>query len=78
MGGGKYEAIYKCRLCGELFGDGFAGEDIAYMSVSTLVAFNEPKNETITNITKHHRNIHTCKNGSYGLADFQGFKKVED
>ena len=65
-----YQAIYKCRLCGEKFGDCMTGEEIAEMANVALSVVGE------RNIYKH--TTHSCKDGSYGFADFQGFKKVEE
>ena len=67
----KYKAIYKCRLCGERYEDGITGDSMAIMAVSTLTVKEHGP------IGIHLRNVHNCKDGSYGLSDFQGFKKEE-
>ena len=73
----EYRAIYKCRLCGEEFEEGETGDIIAMTCTVAL---------TVNNSTKHvrcERNLHRymphhCKDGSYGFADFCGFRKVEE
>jgi len=59
-----YKAVYKCRLCGETFRDDKWSEKEA----------KEMFLENCHDIWMEHR----CKNGSVGVADFQGFKKVGD
>lgn len=73
----EYRAIYKCRLCGEEFEDGRGGDEIAYLSVCGLT-IKENFNMKGSAIGVHRYNIHNCKDGSYGMADFCGFRKVGD
>ena len=73
----EYRAIYKCRLCGEKFEDGRTGIDTAYMGCAVLVAKEHFKPEGCA-IGVHRHNTHVCDDGSYGFADFVGFKKVDD
>ena len=70
-------AIYKCRLCGEEFEDGRAGKDISHMAVAVLTVKNHFKPEGCA-VGIHRHNVHHCNDGSYGFADFIGFRKVED
>lgn len=72
----EYRAIYKCRLCGEV---------IPYSLISERevdrcgVAFGKGKYRynSISGRNDIQREIfHPCKDGSYGFADFCGFKKV--
>lgn len=70
----EYRAIYKCRLCGEEFEDGGTGDIIAMACTVAL---------TVKDYVRCERNLHRhmphhCKDGSYGFADFCGFRKVED
>lgn len=75
----EYRAIYKCRLCGEEFEENKVNRNIAHaitviFGVGTPDAFEVPfTNETVYKIIAHD-----CKDDSYGLADFVGFRKVED
>lgn len=70
-------AIYKCRLCGEEFVSAATGSaDIAIKQmvrvttgIKLLEFIGNPIEETY---------MHSCKDGSMGLADFFGFRKVED
>ena len=69
------QAVYKCRLCGEVFASGATtGEKVANTCMVYLhagVVGVEPMAPTMTT-------THTCGGdhaGSLGLADFQGWKK---
>lgn len=73
----EYREIYKCRLCGEKFEDGRTGRDTAYMGCAVLAAKEHFKPEGCA-IGVHRHNTHVCDDGSYGFADFVGFKKVDD
>lgn len=72
----KYQAIYKCRLCGEEFVDGTTGEGIA-MAVNIALTVNETFYNANTHSSGHRYMPHYCKDGSMGFADFHGFRKVE-
>ena len=54
-----YQAIYKCRLCGEKF------------PIKEKVEMNDVP-------SLGEKKIHICDDGSIGVADFQGFKAVEE
>ena len=71
-----YYAIYKCRLCSEqFFYTCTAKEDIALdVSIRTALGLQQKEIQSPTLIA-----VHTCKNGSFGMADFLGMKyKNED
>ncbi len=74
----KYQAIYKCRLCGGIFYDSLISEEEAD---KCLAAFERGKrmyrSRSGRNDVYLHKGHYFCKCG-YGMADFQGFKKVED
>ena len=67
-----YQAIYKCRLCGEVFQSGQTGKDIAYSETMFLCVGESSQ------YGQHGKILHNCSDGSFGIADFQGFKKVGD
>ena len=72
----EYRAIFKCRLCGEIYESGCTGcKDIALQSVVSVCLPNAnppcPQSPSITE-------PHSCKDRSIGVADFQGFRKVND
>lgn len=72
-----YQAIYKCRLCGEEFINGATGDENTAMACVCGITSKEyfyPKGSAIG---LHRVDCHNCKDGSFGLADFQGFKKAE-
>lgn len=83
-GGGEpvseYRAIYKCRLCGEEFYNaGTSCEDTA--SKATMYTVLESSGITPQFESRNapiQFDLHSCKDGSYGMADFQGMKKVGD
>lgn len=70
-----YKAIYKCRLCGEEFEDCTTGEPLA-MALTMALAINGTTKHVRYNGNLHNHIVHNCKNGSYGMADFQGFRKI--
>lgn len=80
-GGGEqvseYRAIYKCRLCGEEFYNaGTSDEDTA--SKATMYTVLESSGITPQFESRNapiQFDLHSCKDGSYGMADFQGMKK---
>ena len=73
----EYRAIYKCRLCGEEFGSAKTGSaDIAIKHMVSVTSWSKPTEYIGAPITE--TTMHSCKGGSMGLADFLGFRKVED
>lgn len=76
----EYRAIYKCRLCGEKFYNaGTNCEDTA--SKATMYTVLESSGITPQFESRNapiQFDLHNCKDGSYGMADFQGMKKVGD
>ena len=57
-----YQAKYICKLCGAIKVE---SRDLKSKEGAILAIGMSPKNP-----------IHECKDGSLGLMDFQGFKKV--
>ena len=73
----EYRAIYKCRLCGEEFESAVTtSADIAIKHMIIVTVQYNPSEYIGTPITEI--SMHSCKDGSMGLADFLGFRKVED
>lgn len=73
----EYKALYKCRLCGEVFQNGVTtGENMAERCMIELNAglvCTVPMAPTMTE-------THNCGGdhaGSLGLADFLGWKKED-
>lgn len=72
-----YQEIYKCQLCGKVFSQGnIEGKDVELLisimvNCGTTIGITEPKAFWKTS-------RHGCKDGSFGISDFQGFKKTED
>lgn len=73
----EYRAIYKCRLCGEEFEDGTTSGENAQIITCMLSVSQNYKHEKL-NLHGYRHMCHFCDNGSYGFADFIGFRKVEE
>lgn len=71
------KAIYKCRLCGEIFHNGaYAGEKIAERCMLELNAGLV----SLAPMAPHMTETHTCGGahaGSLGMADFQGWESED-
>lgn len=66
----EYREIYKCRLCGEIFEDvGKVNEKMAFQNITRSVIKN--MDNYITNNL-----VHSCTDGSFGFADFLGYRKI--
>lgn len=74
-----YQAVYKCRLCGEQF---CARTYEKCYDAELLITILSDCETTHTHTTPRYpfrrTQKHYCEDGSYGFADFQGFKKVEE
>ena len=74
----EYRAIYKCRLCGEEFENGrIENENIVDSCVMAISILGDTQ-KVRTSMSLHEHYVHYCKNGSMGMADFLGFRKVEE
>lgn len=71
-----YQAIYRCRLCGEEFIEGITVEGSA-MAVDAALTVNETFYNGSTHTSGRRYMQHNCADGSFGFADFQGFRMVE-
>lgn len=71
-----YQAIYKCRLCGEEFTTNVEIEvgKITGVDFKQQVAIDDKMNIHNFMIS----NSHHCKDGSFGFLDFKGIKKAEE
>ena len=73
----EYRAIYKCRLCGEEYVSAItASADMAIKNMVVITAECDSGQRILNPVTK--LSMHSCKDGSMGLADFLGFRKVEN
>ena len=71
----EYWAIYKCRLCGGEFYSKLTGnEDVAIKNMLIVTVGYVTPGYMSTPVTE--TTMHSCKDGSLGLADFMGFRKV--
>lgn len=68
-----YCGMYKCRLCKETYESCATGSsDVVvkqFIGINTLM--EQLQQVTLTD-------MHSCKDGSFGLSDFQGFVKREE
>ncbi len=72
----EYQAIYKCRLCGEEFKTTiFTSVDIAIKRMINITTGCTNNHNIINPVTETYK--HSCMDGSMGIADFLGFRKVE-
>lgn len=75
-----YRAVYKCRLCGETDENSALGATLMELDQlmdeidTTGDAYLSPTN----GIGVHKVSRHYCKDGSMGIADFIGFRFVEE
>lgn len=70
----RYLAIFKCRLCGETFCAKETGGRETALNAAIFASMGklpEPNAPTLND-------IHSCEDGSIGIADFIGFKEGED
>lgn len=68
-----YNGIYKCRICGKIYTRcGTYNKDLVinnFIKLTTRVTVQqEPGYADLYD-------MHSCENGSFGLADFQGYEK---
>lgn len=66
-----YRAMCKCRLCGEVYKNGAAtgSKELAIFSIVEMETKRHTQIQAPTLIDIHH-----CKDGSIGCADFVGWK----
>lgn len=65
-----YNGIYKCRLCGETYIECATGS--SNIVVKHFIGINTDMKQ-LQQVTL--TSMHSCKDGSFGVSDFQGFKK---
>lgn len=68
-----YEAMYKCRLCGETFTGEQLPEGVGKETFSTVIK----KGRKFYYHAMPKSIIHDCPDGSIGNADFLGFKRED-
>lgn len=73
----EYQAIYKCRLCEKTFASCYTGKNIAWANMMSILGLQEIE-KTIYGNTISKQDLHFCDDDSMGIADFQGFKAVEE
>lgn len=71
-----YQTIYKCRLCGEKYMAGAAGDGNIAADCINKIAKRGCFSAFGGNEGLCKENCHCCKGGSFGFSDFQGFRKA--
>lgn len=73
-----YQTVYKCRLCGKKINQEIPEQ--AEIMVDGILGCGHKQeiynHMDVCNLGK--TTLHNCEDGSLGLVDFQGFKKVEE
>ena len=69
-----FNAVYKCRLCGETFRTFTVGESIANRILLSLELKDLSLQKGIVGGITYEQCTHICNDNSLGIADFLGFK----
>lgn len=73
----RYNPVYKCRMCGEKYIDESTSGDgkciIPVLAGTEITGSSDVKYGHIVSMYSHHKH----KDGSYGIADLQGFKEED-
>ncbi len=70
----EYRTVFKCRLCGECYESGCTGSEAVALQSAIRACLGLPSQSQAPTMTE----VHSCRDGSLGVADFQGFRKVEE
>lgn len=70
----EYRGIYKCRLCGEEFEDCCTRSKGLALNCMIAFVLNEKAKSPIQ---PSQFQMHSCKDKSMGVADFQGWKAID-
>lgn len=70
----EFNAVYKCRLCGETFRTFTVGESIANRILLSLELKDLSLQKGIVGGITYEQCTHICHDNSLGIADFLGFK----
>lgn len=69
-----YQAIYKCRLCGEVYKSVSTRNSVLALEEVRCACIKSPSEAPIMMLPINK--AHDCVDGSVGVADFIGFKRV--
>lgn len=71
----KWTVTYKCRLCGQQFGDGGTDGDNTASNITVSVITDRQFHEgnPVSRISRHY-----CDNGDIGFGDIVGLVKLDD
>lgn len=75
----KYVNVYKCRLCGEIYTPSGTNSEIAAWKGTLHEIMRASGLDTpcsTPEVTPTMFEMHCCKDGNYGVAEFQGTRKV--
>ena len=74
----KFVNVYKCRLCGEMFTSSGTNSEIAAWKGTLHEIMKASGLDTpcsTPEVTPTMFEMHSCKNGSYGVADFRAHER---
>lgn len=77
---GKYIALYKCQMCGEMqrLQQSVEGQPEAIEELLAKAMFRQDTFGTRSDLCQVKPRIpHKCKDGSWGVSHFAGFKKIQ-
>ena len=75
----SYRMLYKCRLCGQVFVNcGTASEKVAEQSTLNEVLRASGMSPMWKENDALMYEMHSCADGSYGVSDFIGSRKVDE
>lgn len=70
-----YETMYKCRLCGEIYPHSVTMDRlIAFKAICSCISDAEFKDGIKPDLYE----LHSCKDGNMGIADFLGIKETQN
>jgi DNA-directed RNA polymerase subunit RPC12/RpoP len=70
----EVQFLYKCRHCGKIYGNSYAGEDFGFRRlVNAVKNIKEGAGYDI-----HLYDVHTCNKNSCGIADLIGYKMTDN
>lgn len=73
--GDTYKAVYRCRLCKRIHGNGFrTGESVAVKTLHLMLAGLDYQPKHWVNALPKEI-VHHCHDGTMGISDFVGFSK---
>ncbi len=70
----EYRTVFKCCLCGESYEGGRTGSEAVALQSAIRACLGIPSQSQAPTMTE----VHSCRDGGLGVADFQGFRKIDE